>query len=72
MVIKSASSLRFVMGTDSSGNESFSQKTHSFLVLIWRVLFYEILEQHGIYVVAGKRKIIIYCYATKKSMERLM
>ena len=48
----------------------FSQKYAFLLGTNLEGSLYEILEQHGIYVVAGKRKITI-CYATKEEAELL-
>ena len=48
----------------------FSQKYAFLLGTNLEGSLYEILEQHGIYVVAGKRKITI-CYATKEEAKLL-
>ena len=48
----------------------FSQKYAFLLGANLDGSLYEILEQHGVYVVAGKRKITI-CYATKEEAELL-
>ena len=63
--------LRFCDGTPTVLEMNhFSQKYAFLLGANLDGSLYEILEQHGIYVVAGKRKITI-CYATKEEAELL-
>ena len=63
--------LRFCDGTPTVLEMNhFSQKYAFLLGANLDGSLYEILEQHGVYVVAGKRKITI-CYATKEEAELL-